>query len=222
MIASLNVTRPLRIAVDGRTASGKTTFSDELASAITQQGRKIIRTSIDGFHRPKIERYARGRYSPEGYYFDARDLMAIRTLLLDPLGPNGNRQFRTASFDLEKDIAIDMPVAVAPPDSVLIVDGTFLLRTKLAGGWDVTLFLDTSEEVAENRGITRDVERLGGPEATHHLYAERYRPAFTLYEGLCRPKNIADAVIDNNDLNYPVIHIKVDGRLTSVHDRFLL
>jgi uridine kinase len=31
-------------------------------------GCPVIRTSIDGFHRPKAERYLRGRHSAEGYY----------------------------------------------------------------------------------------------------------------------------------------------------------
>ena len=102
MISNLGFSRPVRIAIDGRTASGKTTFANELAAEIARRGRAVIRTSIDGFHMPKATRYARGRYSAEGYYFDARDLVAIRALLLDPLGPRGDRQYRTASFDLEK------------------------------------------------------------------------------------------------------------------------
>jgi hypothetical protein len=64
-------------------------------AAVQDKGRPVIRTSIDGFHRPKAERYARGRYSAEGYYYDARDLAAIKALLLAPLGPGGDR--RTAS-----------------------------------------------------------------------------------------------------------------------------
>src|SRR6185295_10072497 len=90
-IAGLSLGRPIRIAVDGRTASGKTTLSDELAGALRREGRDVIRTSIDGFHRAKAERYARGRHSAEGYYYDARDLSAIMALLLVPLGPGGNR-----------------------------------------------------------------------------------------------------------------------------------
>src|SRR5882724_7438754 len=73
-IGTVALERPLRIAIDGRTAAGKTTLSDELAALVSRRGRPVIRTSIDGFHRPKAERYARGRYSAEGYYYDARDL----------------------------------------------------------------------------------------------------------------------------------------------------
>jgi uridine kinase len=79
-IASLNLGHPTRVAVDGRTASGKTTLAAELAEALRRRGRPVISTSIDGFHRPKAERYRQGRHS-RSYYEDARDLAAIRRLL---------------------------------------------------------------------------------------------------------------------------------------------
>ena len=88
-LSGISLGRPVRVAIDGRTASGKTTLADEIASLIRSKGYPVIRTSIDGFHRSKAERYARGRHSPEGYYYDARDLAAVRTLLLAPLGRKG-------------------------------------------------------------------------------------------------------------------------------------
>ncbi len=211
MIAALQQPSPVRVAVDGRTASGKTRFADELAARIMRENREVIRTSIDGFHNPTAIRYARGRYSAEGYYFDARDLTAIRTLLLDPLGPNGDRRYRTASFDLENDRPVDQTPLVASEKSVLIVDGSFLQRPELV--WDLTIFVDSSEKTSEERGVNRDAVRLGGLEEARQLYANRYRPAFDLYERLCNPRIAADAVIDNNELDNPRLEIRSDGRL---------
>jgi pantothenate kinase-related protein Tda10 len=54
LIVALWRSRPVRVAIDGRTASGKTTLADELAAAVGQAGRPVIRTSIDGFHRPRV------------------------------------------------------------------------------------------------------------------------------------------------------------------------
>jgi uridine kinase len=213
LIVALGRSRPVRVAIDGRTASGKTTLADELAAAVERAGRPVIRTSIDGFHRPKIERYARGRNSAEGYYRDARDLGAIRALLLDPLGPGGSGLYRTASFDLERDCAIEQAPLRTAADSILIVDGTFLQRPELNDGWDVTVFVDTSEDVAEQRGVGRDAAKLGGAEATRELYATRYRPAFAMYEQACRPASCADAVVDNNDLARPRLQVRPGGRL---------
>ena len=211
MIAALQQPSPIRVAVDGRTASGKTRFADELAARIMRQNREVIRTSIDGFHNPKAIRYARGRYSAEGYYFDARNLTAIRTLLLDPLGPNGDRRYRTVSFDLEKDVPIDQTPLTASETSVLLVDGTFLQRPELV--WDLTIFVESSEKISEERGVNRDAVRLGGLAEARQLYANRYRPAFNLYEKLCKPRLSADVVIENDDLDSPRLEIRADGRL---------
>lgn len=213
-IARLAPGTPVRIAIDGRTASGKTTLADELAIAIRRHGREVIRTSIDGFHRPKAERYARGRFSAEGYYHDARDLCAIMTLLLAPLGPGGDRRYRTASFDLENDCPIAQDPLSACADAILIVDGTFLQRPELRDGWDLTIFVETSEQTAEARGVNRDTDRLGGRAAARQLYADRYKPAFVLYEQLCNPSEMADVSLNNDDLDRPRMRIRPDGRLS--------
>jgi uridine kinase len=209
-IGDVSLGRPMRIAVDGRTAAGKTTLSDELAALIEGRGRPVIRTSIDEFHRPKVERYARGRYSAEGYYYDARDLPALTNLLLIPLGPRGNRMYRTASFDLESDRPIEQELKLAPVDAVLIVDGTFLQRPELREHWDLTVFMKTSADTAEQSAVGRDAAQFGGVDAARKLYAERYRAAFDLYENLCAPEDIADVVLTNDDFDRPEILIRSD------------
>jgi len=211
MIAAIQHPGPIRVAIDGRIASGKSTFADELAAQIMRENREVIRTSIEGFHNPKATRYARGRYSAEGYYFDATNLAAIRTLLLDPLGSNGDRRYCTEAFDLEKDVPTDKPPLVASEKSVLIVDGTFLQRPELV--WDLTIFVDASEQISEERGVNRDAVRLGGFAKARELYATRYKPAFDLYEKLCNPRLSADVVIDNNNFEHPRMEIRSDGRL---------
>jgi uridine kinase len=207
-IAGTSLKRPLRIAVDGRTAAGKTTLSDELAALIRQRGRHVIRTSIDAFHRPRAERYARGRASAEGYYHDARDLAAIVGLLLVPLGPHGDRWYRSASFDLEKDQPIAQEPARAPDDAVLIVDGTFLQRPELRDEWDLTIFIKTSAHIAEQRAVGRDANQCGGADVARYLYAARYRGAFDIYDELCAPEEIADVVLDNDKPDHPTIGIR--------------
>ncbi len=48
-IGGLRLGHPVRVAIDGRTASGKTTLGDERAASLVGQGRPVIRTSIDAF-----------------------------------------------------------------------------------------------------------------------------------------------------------------------------
>jgi uridine kinase len=216
MIANVEAAWPIRVAIDGRTASGKTTLANELADCLIAKGRDVIRTSIDGFHRPRAERYARGRHSAEGYYYDARDLPAINALLLSPLGPGGDRWYRTASFDLDNDQPVEQDPQFAPADAILIVDGTFLQRPELRDGWDLAVFVETSERVSEQRGIDRDTTHLGAAEATRQLYANRYRPAFDLYQRLCAPASAADAVFNNDNFEQPALWVRGDGRLSAV------
>lgn len=214
LIAAIDSPRPIRIAIDGRTASGKTTLADELAGVLDSKGRQVIRTSIDGFHRPRVERYARGRHSAEGYYYDARNLSAINALLLSPLGPNGDRRYRTASFDLDNDRPVEQEPKVASVDALLIVDGTFLQRPELRDGWDLAIFVETSEQVSGQRGIDRDADRLGGADAAGRLYAARYKPAFEFYDSMCAPACAADAIFNNEDFANPILKIRREGRLS--------
>jgi uridine kinase len=214
-IAGLNLGHPTRVAVDGRTASGKTTLAAELADALRKRGRPVIPTSIDGFHRPKTERYRQGRHSPKGYYEDARDLEAVRRLLLDPLGPGGDGCYRTASFDLERDVPVDTPSQKAEPNAVLVVDGTFLQRPALAPAWDYVVFVDVPAELALARGASRDADLLGGIEAATDMHAKRYQAAFVHYSDECDPLARADAVVDNSNVGAPTLRLCRPSRKTT-------
>lgn len=198
-ILSLCLPHPVRVAVDGRTASGKTTYADRLA-AVLEPSSSVIRASIDGFHHPRAMRYRQGRLSPDGYYEDARDLAAVRKLLLDPLGLDGDLSYSTATFDLERDEPLKQNVRRAHARQVLIVDGTFLQRAELRPAWDFVIFLDVTEEEARRRGIERDSSHSDGPAHASELYVRRYGPAFTRYEAECRPVESADVVVDNSKL----------------------
>ena len=83
MIESLGDQRR-RVAIDGLTAAGKTSFGHELASGLARRGRPVLRASLDDFKRPWRERHRYDRESGEGYYRNAFDRDAARRLLFDP------------------------------------------------------------------------------------------------------------------------------------------
>ena len=83
-ILALPSDRPRLVAIDGVDGAGKTMLADDLATAIRAAGRPVLRASVDGFHRPRAERYARDRRSPEGYYLDSYDYPALLSVLLEP------------------------------------------------------------------------------------------------------------------------------------------
>ena len=200
-------TRLLRVAVDRRTAAGKTTLAQEIAASLEGRGRTVILATIDGFHQPRARRYRKGRFSPEGYYQDARDLEAVRTLLLDPLAPGGSLLYAMASFDLGADRAHTPTFIKAAPEDVLVVDGTFLQRPELSDCWDYIIFVDVSEDVARDRFTARGAASVRGADATE-LYKRRYAPAFDLYTAECGPKERADVIWDNTSFDEPVVRFK--------------
>lgn len=214
-IASVSLGRPVRVAIDGRCGSGKTVLADELAARLSAHGRSVIRASMDGFHRPRAARYARGRTSPEGYYHDAYDLDAVMILLLSPLGPHGDRRYRTASWDLKNDRPLEQSACVAPADAILIVDGTFLQRPELSPLFDVTIHVAVADHNATARAVNRDTALFGGIETAREMYVQRYRPAYDLYQRLCVPESHADAIFNNDDLAHPRLTIRPNGRLVT-------
>ncbi len=160
-LSGLDLGHPVRVAVDGITGAGKTTFANELGDAVRILDRPCVNVTMDGFHHPRATRYRQGRGSADGYYEDAYDFAALRRELLDPLGGSGDRRYRTAVIDLAADEPLDLPTRRAEPRLVVIVDGSFLQRGELDGGWDVVVFLSATFEAARDRGAARDATQLG-------------------------------------------------------------
>lgn len=204
-LCDIELSHPVRVAVNGIDAAGKTMLANTLAPVLQQHGRTVIRASIDGFHNPRAIRYARGSSSPEGYYYDSFDYAAIKRLLLMPLGPEGNQTYRDAAFDFRTDAPVLAPERHAPPDAILLFGGVFLLRPELAACWDVKVFVDISFEESVVRAAQRDQYLFGTPEAVEARYWQRYVPGQRLYFQLCDPRAQAHVIIDNNNVIEPVI-----------------
>jgi len=203
---------PLRVAVDGPDAAGKTTLADELAARLRAGGRDVVRASADGFHRPRAERYRQGPDSPRGYYEDAFDYAALRRALLDPLGGAGDRRYQAEYFDHRADKPLPAVTHTAAADAVLIVDGVFLLRPELRDAWDLTVFVTASAKERLTRARVRDTELFGSPEEVDRRYRSRYLPAQELYRALTAPQDHADFVLHNDDPAHPVIVARPTGR----------
>ncbi len=198
-IAAIQLPHPTRVAIDGVDAAGKTMLADELVAPLQARGREAIRASIDGFHRPRAERYARGTDSPEGYYYDSFDYAALHAALLDPLGPNGTREYRRRVFDYRADAPVHDPTRVCSADAILLFDGVFLLRPELAACWDYRIFVHVDFAVALARALARDEKMFGSAENARARYLNRYIPGQRIYFQAVQPQRLADVIVDNND-----------------------
>ena len=205
VIVAAATAHPLRVAIDGVDAAGKTTLADELVAPVRALGRPVVRASVDSFHQPARIRYRRGADSPDGYFRDSFDYDALISCLLAPLGPGGSRRVRTAVFDHAADRSIDAPALPVAERAVLLVDGIFLQRPELRSHWDLAIFVQAGFEVTLARALARDRERSGSAEQTRRRYRERYVPGQRLYLEECRPARCADFVVVNDDLENPTL-----------------
>jgi uridine kinase len=197
---------PIRVAIDGVDAAGKTTLAEELVTPIQACNRPVIRASIDGFHHPARLRYQRGSTSPAGYYHDSFNYQALIECLLAPLGRGGSRRYRFAVFDFRTDAAVQVTPRVAEAHAVLLFDGVFLLRPELRGYWDYTIFIDAAFAVTLGRAQQRDLALFGNVHDVTQRYQQRYIPGQRLYLETCCPKQCAELVVENNDPWHPVMY----------------
>lgn len=211
MVCVPSLPHPTRVAVDGITASGKSTLAGELTAAVGSKGRPAVHLTMDGFHHRRHRRYRQGRMSASGYYEDAYDFDALVQEVLIPLGPGGNGRYRSRVMDLESDRQIVEEPIEADPTSVIIVDGSFLQRTELLGHWDVRIYVNTSFQTALARGIDRDGPLLGSASAARKAYELRYHAAARRYIESVRPAESATVIVDNDDIANPVIRSGPDS-----------
>jgi uridine kinase len=202
-VGSVTPAHPTRVAVDGPPAAGKTTLADELAVVLRAQGREVIRASIEGFLLPRSQRYRRGMDSAEGCYQDSFDFDALHRVLLDPLGPGGDRKFQQAVYDKRTDTALSQPVTTAPADAVLLFDGVFLQRPELFDRWDLRIFVSAAFEETLARARARDRALYGSATEVERRYRSRYIPSQQFYFDTARPTDHADIIVHNDEPQQP-------------------
>jgi uridine kinase len=103
------------------------------------------------------------------------------------------------------DVHAESPVQVAPetaaPDAILVLDGIFTHRDELVGFWDYSVFLDVPFAVSIPRGAARGYGDPDPDAESNRRYIEGQR----LYLAECDPRSRATVVIDNTDLDRPVM-----------------
>jgi uridine kinase len=91
-----------------------------------------------------------------------------------------------------------------PDDGVLVVDSVFALRPQLDDAWDLRVWVDVDAELSVSRSVVRDSHQ-NGPEEAEALHRGRYLVGEMLYLVEVDPIARADVVVDNRDLDHPVL-----------------
>lgn len=202
----------LRVAVDGLTGAGKTSFGHELTAALRSLGRPTLRACLDDFKHPwrHARQHGYDRVSGEGYYRNAYDFASARDLLLIPAGPAGSGNVTLCAHDPLTGHDHRATIITAPLDAVLITDSVFAFRPEYNDCWDYRIWLDVDPQTALRRGIARDARTEGSDQAAR-LHRDRYHAAETIYLAEVRPQAMADIIIDNRDFGHPRIISRMTG-----------
>ncbi len=216
-VGSVTVAHPTRVAVDGPPAAGKTTLADELAAVLRARGRYVIRATVDDFLFPRERRYRRGEFSAQGCYVDTHDHGTLKRVLLDPLGPGGDRRFRHTVYDHATDAVLSPPLTTAPADAVLVFDGVFLLRPELLDRWELRVLVSAALDRTVECAVVRE-SPVSSRADVERRWRERYLPAQRLYFATARPAEHAHVVVHNDDPRQPIWETRThpDGRLATM------
>ena len=163
------------------------------------------------FTTPKRCAINSGSDSPDGYYYDSFNYEVLQRDLLIPLGPDGDRKYRLAAFNLTDDAPTHEAWYESPVNAILLFDGVFLLRPELIQYWDFSIFLDVDFSISVPRAVLRDVssgDRQWDANTLRMRYERRYVPGQRLYFCEARPMKQASIIVDNNDYWNPIIVTK--------------
>ena len=204
-LAAIKLPHPLRVGIDGVSASGKTILADELAVVLRKMNREVIRTGIDGFHNPPEIRHRRGSMSVEGYVEDSFDYSAVRKCVLEPLGPEGSLSYKSEIFDHATGTRKKSDRVFASPDAIFLFEGVMLFRKEIVNAFDYRILVDTTFDVALERAKTRDLKHFGNMQTLLEKYTRRFIPGQKRYLAECRPAEQANAIFENDDPYRPKI-----------------
>lgn len=204
--------RPLRVGIDGITAAGKTVLADELVAPLEQRGFHVIRASLDGFHHPAELRHRRGAHCPVGYVEDSFDRDAVRSCLLDPLGPEGTRKFCRTIYDFRAEDGAVSEWENAPEKSVLLFEGVMLFYGVLQEGWDFRMYVSIDFDTCLERALVRDLDLFGSEEALRRKHEARFHPGQKFYLNEVCPEQNVDVVVDNRQPDQPVIRCPLEQK----------
>ena len=154
------------IAIAGAPASGKSVLGAGLRDALCGLGWRAELVPMDGFHLDNRVLDARGLRARKGApeTFDLAGLRAlVARLRLDP-------EIVYPLFDRTRDLSIAGAGVIGPDCDIVIIEGNYLLFAEhpwsdLAGMWDLSIWLDTPEQVVRERCIARWLAHGHDPDA---------------------------------------------------------
>lgn len=205
--------QPMRVAIDGRSAAGKSTTAGELADLLTDRGMTVIAISIDHFHRPGHKYRSMNReWTPETYFDQGFDYALFERLVLAPVTEGGTRIVQPRHWNSFLDEPFPVEQVEVPTDAILLVEGVFLARDEFRTAFDYRVWVSISIDTMIRRGRERDAAMVGSADEAERRYRQLTTPLHLLYEERCRPKELADAVLEHETPATPTLVFRGDWR----------
>jgi hypothetical protein len=174
----------VRLALDGAPAADPAALAQRVVAAL--ESRPTVHVRSDRFWRPASIRFERGRRNPSAWLHDWLDDVALRREVLDRFLDTG--LVLPELRDPVTDRSVKASVIALPANGVVIVSGTALLGRGLP--FDATVHIRLSPAALERRTPTDLAWTL---------------PALATYQSDCRPDDVADLVIRDDDPRHPAI-----------------
>ncbi|MEQ6357498.1 kinase [Lysinibacillus sp. M3] len=185
--------RPFIVAIDGLGGAGKSTVASKLAEEL-QLICAVEVIHIDNYIVESSKRYDTGHAEWYEYYYLQWDVELIRNSMLLPLHKN-KLQFQLPFYNQSSDTVNDRKIKLKT-NSILMIEGVFLLRHEWKNFYDYRLFLDIPRTVREERVLQRDTY-LGDFQERLNKYQRRYWSAEEYYLEKENPLAAADKICDS-------------------------
>jgi uridine kinase len=182
---------PVMLAVAGASGSGKTTLAAELARALGG-----LHFSLDSYYRD-LSHLPHEQRAVEN--FDAPTMIDLPLLAKHIATLAQGRAIERPLYSFSEYIRVPGETETVRPGSLVVVEGLFTLYfPELRPLYQLSVYVDTADDVCFARRLKRDVEERGrAPESVRRQYDATVRPCSLAF---VRPLiDFADLVVDGTD-----------------------
>jgi phosphoglycolate phosphatase len=194
--------KPLLVGINGVDASGKTTFTRELANYLINSGHRVQIIHLDDFHNPSS---IRNKESDPiiSYTNNAFNLERIEEELLKPMVSEAIVDKKLLLLNLNTDKFNMTKRYIIDKDTIVLFEGVLLYREPLVQYFDMKIFIDISFDEVLKRAVKRDAAIMGDQVA--EKYRKKYIPIQQAYLERYMPREISKIIIDNENYDNPRI-----------------
>ncbi len=180
------------VGISGGSASGKTTFINNLKSAFDQNHLSVL--SMDDYYKPLQHQLLDKAGAPN---FDIPESIDLIQFLEDLDTLNRGEQVSKEEYTFNNPER-NPELMIIKPAPIIIVEGLFVFEEKrIVEQLDLKLFLDVEEEIRWQRRLERDSNERGlNYDDIHYQWHNHVKPSYDKY--LLPHKNLVDIIILNN------------------------